>query len=180
MAIELTIGAKTTSSVTIGTYTSQHTLKNVYQTLKGDKQSDIPFMVWLLENPQSFLPFPGKIDLCRHDYLHILLGRGFSLEDESFIVGFTIGNDIKSKSLHCVIFKFISKYLYPPSYRFTQQHFSSLDLGFLYGRKVRIKNINNLNFSIYEDTAISEMRKELGIEIDDLILISKLEALLHD
>lgn len=180
MAIKLTTGAKNTTSVTIGNYTSQHTLKNVYQTLKGDKQSDIPFMVWLLENPQSFLPFPGKIDLCRHDYLHILLGRGFSLEDESFIVGFTMGNDIKTKSWHCLIFKFISKYLYSPNYRFTQQHLLSFDLGFRYGRKVKIKNINNLNFSIYENKTISEIRKELGIDIDNLNLINKLEALLHD
>lgn len=166
MAIELTTSAKSTPSVTISGYSSQQTLKNVYQTLKGDKQSDIPFMIWLLENPKSFLPFPGKIDLRRHDYLHILLERGFSLEDESFIVGFTIGNDIKTKPVHCLIFKLVSKYFYPQNYRFAQKHFQSFDLGYLYGTKVKIKNINNLDFSIYEDRTISEIRKELGIDID--------------
>ncbi|GAX38667.1 hypothetical protein [Nodularia sp. NIES-3585] len=180
MAIELTPSPKNNPSVTINSYTSENTLKNVYQTLNGDQEADIPFMVWLLEDPKSFLPFPGKIDLCRHDYLHILLERGFSLEDESFIIGFTMGNDIKTKPIHCLIFKLISKNFYPPNFRFTEKHLQSFDLGFLYGRKVKIKNINNLDFSIHEDTTIAEIRKKLGIEMDNLILISKLETLLYN
>jgi len=168
MAIKLTKLIQNNSSVLINKYTDKHTLKNVYQTLKGDKQSDIPFLVWLLENPKSFLPFPGKIDLCRHDYLHILLERGFSLEDESFIVGFTMGNDIQTKAIHCLIFQFISKYFYPKSYRFNQEHFQLFNLGLLYGRQLKIKNINKLNFSIYENRTISEIRKDLGIDLKSI------------
>lgn len=50
--------------------------------------------MWLLENPDSPLPFAGKIDLYRHDCLHLLLERGLSVEDEAFVVGFTMGNDL--------------------------------------------------------------------------------------
>jgi len=166
MVVKLTEKAKNSESVTIGSYTSQHTLKSVYQILKGDKQSDIPFMIWLWENPQSFLPFPGKIDLCRHDYLHILLERRFSLDDEAFVIGFTMGNDLKTKSIHCLILKFISKYFYPPSHRFSQKHFWSFDLGFSSGSKTKIKNLNQLDFSVYEEKTISEIRKELGIDVE--------------
>jgi hypothetical protein len=180
MAIKLKTDAKSISGVTISSYTSQDTLKSVYQTLNGDKQLDIPFLVWLLENPKSFLNFPGNIDLCRHDYLHILLERNFSLEDEAFLVGFAMGNDIKTKPVHCLILKIISKYFYPKSYRFTQKHLQLFDLGFLYGKKVKTRNINNLDFSIYEDATISEIRNELGIDIDNLNLITKLEALLYN
>jgi hypothetical protein len=169
MAIKLTTRTKTkpnpNPSVSISSYTDQRTLKNIYQTLNGDKQEDIPFIVWLLENPKSFCKFPRPIDLCRHDYLHILLDRGFSLEDEAFLVGFTMGNDLKTNSLHCLIFKIIPKYLYPKHYRFTDKHLQSFNLGFINGRKVKIKNINNLDFSIYENKKISEIRKILGLDM---------------
>jgi hypothetical protein len=165
MAIKLTTRTKPNPSVSISSYTAQHTLKNIYQTLKGDKQEDIPFIVWLLENPKSFCKFPGQIDLCRHDYLHILLNRRFSLEDEAFLVGFAMGNDLKTNFVHCLIFKIISKYLYPKHYRFTDKHLPSFNLGFIDGRKVKVKNINNLDFSIYENKKISEIRKILGLDM---------------
>ena len=76
-------------------YQSHLTLKDSLQSFKGDEQSDIPFIVRLLENPESIVPLPGQINLYNHDCLHILLDRGISLLDEAFVVGFTMGSDLK-------------------------------------------------------------------------------------
>jgi len=52
---------------------AQLTLAQADALIRGDCQSSIPFLVWLLENPHSSLALPGKIYLREHDYLHLLL-----------------------------------------------------------------------------------------------------------
>lgn len=42
-------------------------LKKVYFSLALDEQQDIPFRVWLIENPNSCLALPGTISLREHD-----------------------------------------------------------------------------------------------------------------
>lgn len=140
-------------------------LDNAYQEMNGDAPSKIPFLVWLLENPASPLPFPGKIDLYRHDCLHLLLERGFSLEDEAFVVGFTMGNDPYTKWFHITLFKLISSRFYPRKFRFNKTHLLMFDFGFVYGSQVITKELNTFDFHIYENQTISKIRQDLGIDI---------------
>ena len=73
----------------------QITLREARASLEalGAKQNEIPLMVQLVENPRYDLPgldiFHGKVDLKRHDAIHILLGRGLLNKDEAFVIGFT-------------------------------------------------------------------------------------------
>lgn len=76
------------------------TLGEAYQALSGSSPSDIPFLSELLENPDSPIALRCKIYLEDHDCLHLLLNRGLSLEDEAFIIGFTMGNDLKTKNIY--------------------------------------------------------------------------------
>lgn len=99
------------------------TLLDSLESIKRDKQCQIPWIVRLLENPQSPFALPGKIDLFNHDCLHILLEREFSLQDEAFIIGFCMGNDPQTKPNHVKIFKTVSSYLYPKKYRFKTDDF---------------------------------------------------------
>ena len=152
----------------INIYQSNQTLKYCLQTIDGDEQSDIPFMVWLLENPESSFPLPGKINLYNHDCLHILLDRGISLLDEAFVVGFTMGSDLKTNRFHLAVFKFLSNLLYPKQYKFSHQQFNLLEKAFEYGRKLKVKNINQIDFKAYENKTVEEMRKLLGIELKEV------------
>ncbi|MES1026448.1 hypothetical protein ABN584_26465 [Gloeocapsa sp. BRSZ] len=68
------------------------TLHYAVQQLAIDDQADIPFIVWLVENPHSPIALPGKISLYGHDSLHAILNRGHSLADEVFVGSFTMGN----------------------------------------------------------------------------------------
>lgn len=147
---------------------SHQTLKNCLQSLQGDKQSDIPFMVWLLENPESIFPLPGKINLYNHDCLHILLERGDSLFDEAFVIGFTMGSDLKTNRFHLAVFKFLSNLLYPQQYKFEREQFKLFDLAFNYGRKLKVKNLNQVDFKAYENRTVRELRKLLGIELEEV------------
>lgn len=92
---------------------------------KSDRASDILFLRELLENPDSPIALPGKIYLKDRDWLHSLLNRGFPLEDEVFIIGLTMGNDVKTNKFHLLIFKLISINFYPKNNRFKQEHMSN-------------------------------------------------------
>ena len=107
-----------------------NTFRQKLQEIKIDKQENIPWVVRFLENPKSPFALPGKISLYNHDYLHVLLDRKTSLQDEAFLIGFCMGNDPKTNFLHIWIFKFFSRYLYPQSYRFNCQDLWFFELGF--------------------------------------------------
>lgn len=154
------------------------TLHNAYEKMKGDPPSKIPFIIWLLENPDSPLPFAGKIDLYRHDCLHLLLKRSFSLYDEAFIIGFTMGNDLQTRWFHIILFKLISRTFYPLQFRFNSHHLIAFDLGYLYGSKVRSKNINKIDFQNYQHKSIQQIRQELGIDTYELQIMWESQNLL--
>ena len=149
-------------------YQSHLTLKDCLQSLQGDEQSAIPFLVRLLESPESIFPLPGKINLYNHDCLHILLDRGRSLFDEAFVVGFTMGSDLKTNRFHLAVFKFLSNLLYPQQYKFEREQFKLFDLAFNYGRKLKVKNLNQLDFKVYENQTVGELRKLLGIDLTEV------------
>lgn len=139
------------------------TLRDALQSQNGDPPSSIPFWVWLLEDDSSPIALPGKASLYQHDCLHLLLERGFSLEDEAFVVGFTMGNNTETHRLHLATFKLISTTLYPPKYRFTQPHLKVFDLGVLYGEAIKVRNINRIDLKPYLDLSIGELQAKLGI-----------------
>ena len=60
-------------------------------------KSDIPWLVWLMENPKSPLHLHGASNLNDHDYVHVLLNKGQANNDEAFVIGFTMGNDDRTK-----------------------------------------------------------------------------------
>ena len=152
------------SELNLPLHQSNQTLFECLKTIKGDEQSNIPWIVWLLENPDSIFPLPGKINLYNHDCLHILLDRGISLFDEAFVVGFTMGSDIRSNRFHLAVFKILSRLFYPQEYKFEREHFKLFDLAFDYGRSLKVKNLNQFNFKAYENKTVSEFRKYLGID----------------
>ena len=153
-------------------------LGEAYQTIQRDLH--VPFQVWLLENPKSFMPLPGNISLPNHDCLHLLLNRGFSPEDEAFILGFTMGNDLDTGWLHVLLFKLASQFFYPKKFQFTPEHLKRFDLGFLYGRQIAQihPNLNRFDFLAYAHCQISEVRDRLGIRMETLRQLWETERLL--
>ena len=150
---------------------AQMNLKELHSVVFKLHEPKIPFVIWLLENPNSLLALPGKISLRHHDYIHILLGRGISPKDEAFVIGFTMGNDLKTNKLHLFIYKVFAKFLYPYPYNFSAVDLINFNLGFMYGRRIKVKQINEINFEIYQNETIGFLRSLFGINTDDIKLI---------
>ncbi|MEH2324249.1 MAG: hypothetical protein V7K32_11865 [Nostoc sp.] len=143
-------------------------LKQVHSAIFSLHKPKIPFIIWLLENPNSLLALPGKISLRHHDYIHILLGRGISPQDEAFVIGFTMGNDLKTNQLHLFIYKLFAKFIYPYPYNLSTSDLINFNLGFMYGRTIKIKQINEINFKIYQYQTIGYLRNLFGINPDEI------------
>jgi hypothetical protein len=143
-------------------------LQSAYQTLKGDPSSKIPFIVWLLENPDSKLALPGSIDLYGHDCLHLLLKQGFTASSEAYVVGFAMGNDVRTNKIHVLIFRFAAQFLYPSLYRLSSADFSMFRRGFELGKKMRIKNLNQILRQEWRSKTLQDIRDEVGLGNDFL------------
>ena len=96
--------------------------------------SNIHWLIWLLENPKSPFHLHGACKLKDHDYIHVILNRGQAIEDEAFVIGFTMGNDDRTRIWEKKLFKFISHWLYPKHDRFTKKHLKIYDSGWEYGQ----------------------------------------------
>ncbi|MEO0407012.1 MAG: hypothetical protein AAF289_06640 [Cyanobacteria bacterium P01_A01_bin.135] len=138
-------------------------LAQAYRELGGDPPAKIPRVVWLLENPDSPLALGGSISLRNHDYLHILLGRGFSPKDEAFVIGVTMGNDPCTRWWDYAIFKLAARFLYPHPYRFTQDHLRIFDQGVVLGRSLGVKSLNRFDFDRLDHLSVRALRWMVGI-----------------
>jgi hypothetical protein len=152
------------------------TLSEILAEMPGYKQNEIPLFVWLLENPKSPIAMPGYIDLFNHDCVHIILGRGLLPQDEAFVIGFTMGNSTSVNKFHNFIFKTFSLYFYPKNFKLLKRDLFAFDLGFLYGRSRKIRNVNQMDFHEKSNFGIGEIRKMLDISQADLIEMRKKEA----
>lgn len=139
-------------------------LRQAYQGFGGLTQSEVPWLVWLLENPDSPMALAGAIPLKEHDYLHLLLNRGKSPDDEAFVIGFTMGNDTRLRRFHLWIFKLASRFLYPKDYRFTQQHWPQFEAGVQTGKQLPTKNLCQFDFSSVETVDLAQVRAVLKID----------------
>ena len=151
-------------------------LKKRLRSLQQDDKPTLPYIIRLLERPNNILFLPTQIDLFTHDCIHILLGIGTYLYDEAFVVGFTMGNNVKINFLHKKMYKIFSHFIYPSQYKFTQEELKIFDLGFFYGRYLNNKNLHLIDFNQYLGSSIREIRKSLNISLYD----SKLNKLLDN
>jgi hypothetical protein len=147
-------------------------LGQAYQELQsfGLKQSEIPYIIQIVENPKFDLPgfdiFHGATDLQTHDYIHIILGRGLLPKDEAFVIGFTMGSTDCVTATEERLYAFFAKYLYPREYRFTDEDVrvfkDAVRLGFISD----CKPLSQVDYSPYLNSPMSEIRNALGIEED--------------
>ena len=136
------------------------------KTNTAKKQKDVSWLVWLIENPKSPFHLHGAATLHDHDHIHVLLRRGQANDDEAFVIGFTMGNDDRTKSWESKLFKFISRWLYPKGERFTKKQIKIFDSGFKYGRsKLNLyKRIGEFDWDkMDKNTPLDEVKKSFGV-----------------
>lgn len=163
-------------------------------TLPGANPDEIPWIVRLLENPDSPIGLPGSIHLHDHDIIHILLGRGLSVQDEAFVIGFTMGHDPRSfrfgnwwASFLKNFFLKLSDWTYPKHYAFDEQEKQIFRRAFWEGRKAYARQMKTSDASqqtlckanLYEQrqTKIGELRRRFGISVERLRVCYRKEIL---
>jgi len=130
------------------------------------KQKNISWLVRLIENPKSPFHLHGASTLHDHDHIHVLLRRGQANDDEAFVIGFTMGNDDRTKSWEAKLYKFISRWLYPKAEQFTKNQLKIFDSGFKYGQsKLNLyKRIGEFDWDkMDKNTPLDKVRKSFGI-----------------
>ena len=130
-------------------------------------KSEVPWLIWLMENPKSPIHLHGASALNDHDYVHIILDKGQANDDEAFVIGFTMGNDDRTKDWEIKLFKFVSSKLYPKKERFTQKQLKIFDEGFKYGRsKLHLyQRIGEFNWStIDKNTPLNEGKRKFNVQ----------------
>ncbi|HJN83528.1 MAG: hypothetical protein QF749_06170 [Verrucomicrobiota bacterium] len=162
--------------------TTELTLQQAYTQLSefGLKQDEVPLIIQLVENPKYDLPgidlFHGSTNLETHDYIHILLGRGVLIKDEAFVLGFTMGSSNRVTTTEEKLFAFVTKYIYPKDYSFTDEDMEvfkdAVRLGFISD----CKSLAKVDYRQYLDWPLQKIRDDIGIETDLLKAYYAIEA----
>ena len=148
---------------------SYYTVRQALNTMDSFKlsQSDIPFIIRLLENPKYNL-LPGAVTLKAHDIIHVLLSRGLLVKDEAFVIGFTMGSTGQLNILNRAIFKFVTRFLYPKGYNFYSDEFEIFERGVDCAREMECADLSKLDLTQFLDYTIENARDELNIDIEIL------------
>ncbi len=100
--------------------------------------------------------------------LHLLLGRGFSLQDEAFVLGYWMGASHNILQLQGAICHLVSRIAYSSRETFGVEEFRSFHMGFEFGQEVSRGKLQSLNFKTLFDTTLGELRERLGIDKERL------------
>ncbi len=144
------------------------TLQDIKNTLPGYEAGAIHPLVRLFENPVSPIAFKGAISLERHDYVHIVLNRGLTPQDEAFVLGFTMGTSKNVSSLEVFVYEEITKYLYPREYKFDDDLLKVFELGLHYGKKCDVDHIYEFPFEEWKHCTLREIRQKLKLNMQEL------------
>ena len=145
------------------------------------KQSDVPLIIKLTENPNYATArwLGGPVDLFTHDCIHILLGRGMLLKDEAFVIGFTMGSIDKMSKIREKLFLFITRYLYPEGYKFYKEEAQVFKSAVEAAIRMNCADLTKVDFNDFLHCSLRTVRKKLGICERKLKLRYSLEKSMH-
>lgn len=158
------------------------TLREAYESLMevGNSQDEVPLIVQLAENPKFHFGglgfFKGRVTLEQHDYIHILLGRGLTLIDEAFVIGFTMGSTDRVSTREQRLFSFINRILYPKPYRFCEDGMKVFRDAVALAYVSDCAPLEEVDFEPLLDLPLRKVRERLKVEVDLLRAYYRIEA----
>jgi len=146
----------------------------------GNASDEVPWLVRLMENPRFDVPplsvFKGRVTLRQHDCIHLLLGRGTTLIDEAFTIGFTMGSTNELGAPAAAMFEYVAGHLYPKPYRFTPAASRVFRDAVHLGAISNCQPLDEVDFTALEHLSLREVREQLGVETDLLLAYYRVEA----
>ena len=162
-----------------GLDTDHMTLSEVMATLPGDDPEAIPEIIRKYENPASPDALPGAVALERHDCIHAMLGRGLRLQDEAFVIGFTMGAASDINEMHLATFEYVSVHDYPEPFNFKPDHLLAFRLGV--GAAFDMSPNTDIHLFPMEERMelkLGDLRSRFGIKATELRAYFRQEELL--
>lgn len=146
----------------------------------GNAAEEVPGIVRIMENPAFNFPpfsmFKGRVSLEQHDCIHVLLGRGTTLIDEAFTIGFTMGSSHSISTTAAKVFCYVAGNWYPRAYRFPEAarrvFVDAVHLGMISG----CLPLESVDFRPLMGKPLGEIRTELGVETELLRAYYQIEA----
>jgi hypothetical protein len=160
----------------------QRAMREAYTSLIsiGNSQDEVPLIVRLAENPDYHFSglgfFKGRVTLEQHDYIHIILGRGLTLMDEAFVLGFTMGSTDRVSTHEANLFNWINQILYPKPYRFTPEGTQVFKDAVALAYVSDCTPLETVDFKPMLDWPLRKIREAINLEIDLLRAYYRIEA----
>lgn len=158
------------------------TLQSALDTLLeiGNTSDEVPWIVKIMENPSFDFPpfsmFKGRVSLFQHDCIHLVLGRGTTLIDEAFTIGFTMGSSHEMSTMAAKLFGYVAGHWYPKAYRFPSAaqrvYKDAMHLGMV-SNSVPLEEVD---YRPLLHLTLAEVRSHLGIETELLRSYYRVEA----
>lgn len=146
----------------------------------GNGQEEVPFIVRLMENPAFDVPplsmFRGRVTLRQHDCIHLLLGRGTTLMDEAFTIGFTMGSTKRMTTSAMELFSAVAERLYPKAYRFPAAAARVFRDAVHLGAVSDCHPLDMVDFNELMELPLREVRRKVGVEEELLVAYYKIES----
>ncbi len=158
-----------------GLENGDQTVDAVMKTMPAATASEIPWIVRMLENPESWLRFRGAVALEDHDVMHVLLGRGLQDQDEAFVIGFAMGTAKKVNWLQSRVLRWVVSHLYPEPYRIPKFLLPAFDLGVQCGLRTGSKNLYKKPIHDLIHQPLKEARARCELDVDVLREFYRLE-----
>lgn len=134
----------------------------------GNDSTEVPMIVRLMENPAFDVPplsmFRGRVTLWQHDCIHLLLGRGTTLIDEAFTIGFTMGSTKRMSTAALRLFSVVAGRLYPKAYRFPGAARRVFRDAVHLGMISACRPLDEVDFEPLMDLPLREVRRVTGVE----------------
>lgn len=161
---------------------SEMTLADALQQLEeiGNDAGEVPWIVRMMENPAFDFPpfsiFKGRVSLVQHDCIHLLLGRGTTLMDEAFTIGFTMGSSHSMSTTAAKVFGYVAGNWYPRAYRFPTAAQRVFEDAVHLGMVSCCHALEEVDFMPMMDLRLGEIRQMLGVETELLRAYYQIEA----
>lgn len=160
----------------------ERTLREAFDSLMsvGNSQDEVPLIVRLAENPEYHFSglgfFKGRVTLEQHDFIHIILGRGLTLMDEAFVLGFTMGSTDRVSTQEANLFNWINQILYPKPYRFTPEGTQVFKDAVALAYVSDCTPLDAVDFAPMLDWPLRRIRGAINLEVDLLQAYYRIEA----
>lgn len=100
-----------------------------------------------------------------HDIIHCILDQDLSPRGEAVVIGYTMGSTRRMTDFKNMLYRMVSRFLYPTNYRFTATETIVYGKVLMLGEITCMYDLSRLDYTELMDDTLDVVRRKLGIEL---------------